>query len=78
MFRLSSIPTIAILVTVVGCSQNTENSEDNITVEAQSFMEEYAAEISVRKAEAVAARYSRLGAYRMGHGRKQFNSYDSI
>jgi hypothetical protein len=78
MIRISSIPTIALLVTVIGCSQGPEYSEENITVEAQAFMAEYAAEISVRNAEGVAARYSRLGAYQMGHGRKQFNSYDSI
>ena len=78
MIRISSIPTIALLVTVIGCSQYPEYSEEDITVEVQAFMEEYAAELSARNAEAVAARYSRLGAYRMGHGRKQFNSYDSI
>ena len=78
MIRISTFSTILILASALGCSSGPEFSEDTVIAEATAFMEAYAAEISTRNAEAVAERYSREGAYRMGHGRKEFNSYDSI
>ena len=78
MIRISTFSTVLLLATALGCSSSPDFSEDEVIAEAKTFMEAYATEISTGNAEAVAERYSRLGAYRMGNGRKEFNSYDSI
>ncbi len=78
MTRLSTLVTVLVTAPIFACSPIPDRSEDEVRTEVTNFMAEYATEISTRDAEAVAARYSRLGAYRMGHGRKEFNSYDSI
>lgn len=46
--------------------------------EAREFMAAYATDLREGNVESVAERYSRRGAYRLGHGQKDFKSYDSI
>lgn len=41
-------------------------------------MESYAQDLRDGDAEAIASRYSRSGAYRLGNGRKAFTTYDAI
>ena len=53
---------MALLITTGGCSQEPEFSEAEVLSEARAFMEGYAEDIRIRDAEAVAARYDRLGA----------------
>lgn len=51
---------------------------DAVEEEAREFMAAYATDLREGDVESVAERYSRRGAYRLGHGQKDFNSYDSI
>ena len=79
MMRLSTYAVLILLLsTAWGCAEQQSFSVAELEIEASTFMEAYAQDIRNRDAEAVAARYNRFGAYRMGHGRKEFNPFDSI
>ncbi len=79
MMRFSRNTALLILLSLASaCGQQESFAAAELEAEARSFMEAYAQDIRNRDAEAVAARYNRSGAYRMGQGRKQFNSFDSI
>ena len=47
-------------------------------VEAQAFMEAYAADLRAGDRAAIAARYDRSGAWRLGHGEKSFEQWPAI
>ncbi|MDX1418628.1 MAG: hypothetical protein R3181_01570 [Rubricoccaceae bacterium] len=54
------------------------SSPEALEAEARAFMDAYARDLRAGDGDAVAARYRRSGAYRMGHGRKVFAPHDSI
>ncbi len=78
MSRSSTWVTFLLLTPIFACSTTPEPSADNLRGEVETFMVEYAEDVSSRDAEAVASRYNRHGAYMMGNGRKRFTSFDSI
>ena len=79
MMRLSTYTSLVLLLSLAwGCTQQQSYSAAELETEARTFMEAYAQDLRNRDAEAVAARYNRSGAYRLGHGRKEFNPFDSI
>jgi hypothetical protein len=50
----------------------------DVVEEARTFMEDYARDLRAGDRAAIAARYDRTGAYRLGNGHKEFEPYDSI
>lgn len=51
---------------------------DEVIEEARAFMESYARDLLTGDRAAIAARYDRTGAYRMGNGQKEFDPYEAI
>ena len=54
------------------------DQEKELKEAAQAFMEEYAKELRNHDTKAISSRYDESGAYLLGNGRKQFESFDSI
>jgi hypothetical protein len=56
----------------------TAHAQSAATAEVRAFMDAYARDLRAGNREAIAARYDRAGAYRMGNGHKALVPYDSI
>jgi len=53
-------------------------ASDRLVADAQAFMASYAEDLLAGRRDAIAARYDRRGAYRVGLGEKELQSFDSI
>lgn len=75
--RIGALVLAAALLPACGSAPSASTGEA-VEAEAREFMAAYATDLRDGNVEAVAERYSRRGAYRLGHGQKDFKSYDSI
>lgn len=69
---------VLLLSTAWGCAQQQSFSVAEVETQARTFMESYAEDLRNKAGDAVASRYNRSGSYRLGHGKKQFNPFDTI
>ncbi|HEX2076698.1 MAG TPA: DUF4440 domain-containing protein [Longimicrobium sp.] len=76
-FRIAA--ALALLMLSASCAVNVEvDRGGNPEAEARAFMESYAQDLRTGAREAIAARYDRRGAYRVGGGEKTLEPLDSI
>jgi hypothetical protein len=75
--RLAAAPVLTGTVIIAG-EQPGAVVHSDVVEEARTFMEGYARDIRAGDRAAIAARYDRTGAYRLGNGHKEFQPYDSI
>lgn len=68
------------LALAAACAVNVEvqRDDEDVEAEARAFMESYARDLRGGAREAIAARYDRRGAYRVGGGEKVLEPLDSI
>lgn len=71
---------LAFLALTAGCAVNVQvqRDDEDVEAEARAFMESYARDLRAGAREAIAARYDRRGAYRVGGGEKVLEPMDSI
>jgi hypothetical protein len=77
---LRTAASLAFLALTASCAVNVEVQRDDqhVEAEARAFMESYARDLRGGAREAIAARYDRRGAYRVGGGQKTLEPLDSI
>lgn len=71
---------LSLIVLTASCAVNVQVQRDDqdVEAEARAFMESYARDLRAGAREAIAARYDRRGAYRVGSGEKVLEPMDSI
>jgi hypothetical protein len=70
---------VAVFPVLIQSSITTEsNSSRPIETEAREFMEGYAEDLRTGRRQAIVDRYELRGAYRIGEGKKVFESLDKI
>jgi hypothetical protein len=76
IFRTAA--TLVVLSVAAACAVNVKVQRDrDPEAEARAFMESYARDLRAGAREAIVARYDPRGSYRVGNGRKEFESLDS-
>jgi Domain of unknown function (DUF4440) len=76
---LRIIALLGCIALTASCAVNVEvDRNGNPEAEARAFMESYAQDLRAGAREAIAARYDRRGAYRVGGGEKTLEPMDSI
>jgi hypothetical protein len=77
---LCTAATLVFVLLTASCAVNVEVQREDADVEAEAraFMESYARDLRSGAREAIAARYDRRGAYRVGGGEKTLEPLDSI
>lgn len=80
--RLASLLLVgAPALSAIGAQQQTvvaAADSARLVAEAQAFMDGYARELLAGDRAAIAARYDRTGAWRMGMGAREFESWERI
>ena len=80
--KMPRIALAAMVAASAACApvhrQPPRASTSAIVAEAQAFMASYARDLLAGDRAAIAARYDRRGAYRMGNGVKEFRPYPRI
>ena len=74
-FRLRMLGLLAL--PLIACDSSAFDAAQ-VEGEAATFMEGYARDLIAHDVAAIADRYDRRGAYRMGHGQKNLSPFDSI
>ena len=74
---------VVLLVASTACAtapggMQASPSGAGVVEEARAFMDSYARDLLAGNRAAIAARYDRRGAYFMGNGQKEFETYDAI
>ena len=76
-FRITA--ALSFLMVAASCAVNVEVQRDrDPEAEARAFMDSYAQDLRAGNRQAIAARYDRRGAYRVGGGEKTLEPLDSI
>ena len=71
-------PVFLLGLASLACSTSPDFDPVQIEREAQAFMDAYGEDLTNHDVDAIAERYDRRGAYRMGHGRKTLSPFEEI